>query len=280
MGSIVEDFENGWPDALVYGPFLEQEYWDSIYLSKAYAISGSHSLAFDDSFSVAIFALYRPAILREGQQVDHVEWWFREPESNANGSAIALRDAAGQYICAFGTSNPDWEVVDADGWERHPGNDGQYDTWTRVRFTFDWSAGTFDVTAERSGGEPQTFSDRPIGGDSVAELAFVGFQGKGNGIGSSDKTRVWYDRIEIAGAFETFQLSGEVLDEQTGGPLETKVRAYRWDNGAYGADAMSDPADGSFTITGLVADVPYMVVSVPPEGYRPRAHGPIEPIRE
>jgi len=81
-------------------------------------------------------------------RIKSFEYYYRETSSQ-NGGGFRIYDSTGSYVMATGTDNPQWAIEDLNGYARVLGEEGAYDTWTRVETVFDWGAGTADVKFQR-----------------------------------------------------------------------------------------------------------------------------------
>lgn len=79
-------------------------------------------------------------------------------------------------------------------------------------------------------------------------------------------------------AQQLYTLSGTVTAD--GNAAEATVRAYNWNDGAFVAETVSDPGDGTYAITDLGSNADLMVVTLPSSGLRPLAHGPVTPMEQ
>jgi len=75
------------------------------------------------------------------------EFWYRETGSST-GSMVLLKDENGNEVIGAGTDNPQWDIRDGNSGQGREINSGtDYRRFIRVRFGFNWNAGS-DGTAD------------------------------------------------------------------------------------------------------------------------------------
>lgn len=129
-------------------------------------------------------------------QVKTVRFYYYE-YSNNNSCGLGLKDGNGDTIIGAGTENPQYTIVDGNGYENTNNTPNtSYKQWIEVEFTFDWSGGTVDVafTPQSSGGG-QTYTARPLGGTQNPSTVNIGTMESG------DSTEgFWIDEIQRTSA--------------------------------------------------------------------------------
>jgi len=164
--------------------------------------SGTQSLFIggNDSSNPVDYAVWAPAETSGGVQIDFAEMWVLE-FSSSNGGGWAVIDGNGDDVCGWASSNPDWEIWDANGWSSADDNGGaESGVWLRVRITFDWVAGTFDVTIEKPS-TSETFNaavDRPLRStQGVETLAIRSFGTTSRGWNGGESSTNAYDDVRM-----------------------------------------------------------------------------------
>ena len=165
----------------------------------ARAKNGTQSLSItcNDASEPVNYAEWSPTEISGGEQLDYVEYWYYET-STSNGGGCCVVDSNGNDVIGFASSNPDWEIWDADGWSRAPNNNGTTDAWIRVKFIFDWGAGTCDIECEVTGGSTVTQLARPlINNTDVTRFDIRSFGHVDRGWNGGESTDNWYDDISM-----------------------------------------------------------------------------------
>lgn len=160
--------------------------------------TGDYSMGItESSIQATDLAEAQPPNLAGGAQPEYIEYAFHET-TNSSGSAVVFYDSSGGWVAGFGTSNPDFEIEDGDGYTQISG--GAYETWFLVHYTFNWTAGTYDmtVTDEKGGGNGTTVTGRALGGTNI-ERIMVRNYGSGALTGSHDGQIVyaWFDDFKV-----------------------------------------------------------------------------------
>jgi hypothetical protein len=130
-------------------------------------------------------AYAEPSELSGGNQIQSLTFYYIE-RVGSYGGGLRLYDSSGTSVIAALTDNPQWKVYDGNGTitQLYDGN-GRYEDWIRVEITFDWGAGTADVTFENeSVGPTQTESGVDIGGNDVEKIQLTNYQGGSFGSGN------------------------------------------------------------------------------------------------
>ena len=195
--------------------------------------SGSNSFYPSNSGASVIYAEWNPSEISGGVQVDYVEVHYYDGASG-NGGGFCIVDSNGDDVIGFASSNPDWEIWDGDGWSRAPNGSGEHE-WTRIRFVFDWGAGTCDIECENLESEPgiiYTQSARPlINNTDVESIECRSFGSTSRGWNSGESTETRYDDISI--------FKGTILD------LEEWSRVLKHDDITVSLDGLIQGKDAS-----------------------------------
>lgn len=271
MAAISEGFEDGSlpADWALGGSTTSSD----AFVDDSRSQSGTYSLYLKNTPDIAT-ATWLPSDLDGGELISFVELWVYD-SSNSNGCGFALVDSAGNDLCGWGSSNPDWEIWDADGWHRSAANDGKTDEWIRIRLEFDWGAGTFDFIGERASGSERIESGLPLRNNTdVERIELRSFGSPSRGWNAGENSDTWYDDVSFE-QLGSIVLSGTVTDESTGDPLDATVRVFDWDGGDLLKTTTSDPSTGDYSTKVVTKASNLLVVMQPPSGLRPLAHGPV-----
>lgn len=133
--AIYEDFEDG--------NISDSEFTalDADFIAKSnFAYNGTYSGGIEDNSANKDIAEATP--YSNGEQPDTFTAYFLET-SSSSGSAIRLFNSNGNNEVSFASNNPQWLLDDGSGFNEIYGGDG-YERWIEVKFTFDWSGGTYD----------------------------------------------------------------------------------------------------------------------------------------
>ena len=82
----------------------------------------------------------------EGKKATEFEFYWYETGSST-GFSCRLMNSEGTFEAGFMSNNPQWEIYSSSGIDQIYPGDGT-GRWTRVRFTFDWQANSFNYTVE------------------------------------------------------------------------------------------------------------------------------------
>lgn len=125
-------------------------------------------------------------------QVERVEIYFQET-GDAFGGGFKVENNNDNDVCGWASDNPSWNYYDNNGTSSYYSGDG-YNNWIKSVITFDWGAGTFDISSEdMSTGSTASSTGQPlINTTGVGKVSVWAYTGGTFGDGKRDW---WWDNI-------------------------------------------------------------------------------------
>jgi hypothetical protein len=175
-------------------------------------------------------AYVEPPELNGGNKIKSFTFHFLE-ESTSYGGFVRLFDDSGASVIGAGTDNPQWDIYDSGGsfTQIYDGN-SRYKDWIKVEMTFDWGAGTADVTfTNEATGTSRTEFGVPIGGNNVEKIQLSNYSSEDF---SGGNIYMWIDDLSFV-----LPGSSDGTDGSPTGPSFDKTEATDY---AYGNNLTYD----------------------------------------
>jgi hypothetical protein len=222
---VIHDFESG------------NEGWTSVQSgvgrTTTHARGGSYSYGGGvSSAQDGELAYVEPSELSGGNKIESLTFHYLE-EVSSYGGGVRLYDSSGSSVIGLLTDNPQWKVYDGGGniTQLYDGN-GQYQDWIRVEVTFDWSAGTADVTyTNESTGTDRTETGVSIGGNGVEKIQLSNYN---SDTSSGGNFYMWIDDLKFVPSTSTSgpSFSDGVSESFTKEGSSSASHSASWDGSA------------------------------------------------
>jgi hypothetical protein len=133
-------------------------------------------------------------ISEKGIRPKAFEYSYNEPgSSSGRGAGIRLYDSEDGYLGGTATDNAQIEADFIDS--NNPGNWGGYNNWITVKWDFNWSEGTADVTWSRPDGNEITSGKFELyRSTNVSTIELWNYNGGSWGSGNQE---TWWDNIRV-----------------------------------------------------------------------------------
>jgi len=158
---------------------------------------GTYSIGAQQSGVVTpVMAEIFPSELSGGKKPDFVIFWYYET-SSSHGGGLRVKDSNNNSVIVAVTNNPGQRILDNNGDSKV--SNGDYNTWYRVEFDFDWNNGTADVIWQPQGGSQTVYSGRPLKNNTnIEKLEVVKYDSNSGGIDTLDSNFYhWTDDIQF-----------------------------------------------------------------------------------